>query len=145
MIYSVKWILCFGIIIVVLQSLSSSVLAQDNPVSVKYDFETGDLQGWKVVEGKFGKILCNREFFLILRKNTTSRAAIISRPWKTKRVIPMMVLQGLSSHRCFCCKSRMYRFWREGAIMRILMWRCVPQKAKRSLRQAVLALRLCDG
>jgi non-lysosomal glucosylceramidase len=64
MVHSVKWTLCFVAIIIVSQFLSLSVLAQDNPVSVKYDFETGDLQGWKVVEGKFGKLLCNREVFL---------------------------------------------------------------------------------
>ena len=28
----------------------------------RFDFETGDLQGWEMVEGDFDKILCNREF-----------------------------------------------------------------------------------
>ena len=34
--------------------------AQDEVV--RFDFETGDLQGWKMVEGDLDKILCNREF-----------------------------------------------------------------------------------
>ena len=28
-----------------------------------FDFETGDLQGWKVVEGQFDRLICHREFF----------------------------------------------------------------------------------
>jgi hypothetical protein len=30
--------------------------------TLRFDFETGDLQGWEIVEGDFDKILCNREF-----------------------------------------------------------------------------------
>jgi hydrazine synthase alpha subunit-like protein/WD40 repeat protein len=30
--------------------------------TLRFDFETGDLQGWEMVEGDFDKILCNREF-----------------------------------------------------------------------------------
>ena len=30
--------------------------------AVCFDFETGDLQGWKVVSGQFGKIVTDREF-----------------------------------------------------------------------------------
>ncbi len=30
--------------------------------SLVFDFETGDLQGWKVVEGEFDRIICDREF-----------------------------------------------------------------------------------
>ncbi len=29
---------------------------------LRFDFETGDLQGWEMVEGNFDRILCNREF-----------------------------------------------------------------------------------
>lgn len=29
----------------------------------RYDFETGDLQGWKVVEGKFDRLVCDRATF----------------------------------------------------------------------------------
>ena len=28
-----------------------------------FDFETGDLQGWRVVEGKFDKFLCRRAVY----------------------------------------------------------------------------------
>lgn len=30
---------------------------------IKFDFETGDLQGWIIVEGDFGKLVCDRAFF----------------------------------------------------------------------------------
>ena len=29
----------------------------------RFDFETGDLQGWRVTEGKFDRLLCDRPFF----------------------------------------------------------------------------------
>ncbi len=32
------------------------------PGQVRFDFETGDLQGWEMVEGDFDKILCNRQY-----------------------------------------------------------------------------------
>jgi hypothetical protein len=30
---------------------------------VRFDFESGDLQGWRVVEGSFGKLVCDRAVF----------------------------------------------------------------------------------
>jgi hypothetical protein len=39
----------------------SAVLGQGNVV--RFDFETGDLQGWKVVEGSFGMLVCDRARF----------------------------------------------------------------------------------
>jgi len=36
------------------------------PSQVVFDFETGDLQGWQVVEGEFKKLICNRRFFFHL-------------------------------------------------------------------------------
>jgi hypothetical protein len=37
--------------------------ARAEPPRVVFDFETGDLQGWRVVEGQFGDLVCRREFF----------------------------------------------------------------------------------
>lgn len=33
------------------------------PEALRFDFETGDLQGWKVVEGQFDRLICDWEFF----------------------------------------------------------------------------------
>jgi len=41
-----------------LAGLGRAVAAE--PGQVVFDFETGDLQGWEVVEGKFGKLVSNR-------------------------------------------------------------------------------------
>ena len=41
----------------------SGVLDAAEPPRVVFDFETGDLQGWRVVEGEFGDLVCRREFF----------------------------------------------------------------------------------
>jgi hypothetical protein len=40
--------------------LAALFLAQSapDPGTVRFDFETGDLQGWRVVEGAFGKLVC---------------------------------------------------------------------------------------
>ncbi|MHB8897959.1 MAG: HzsA-related protein [Thermoguttaceae bacterium] len=32
------------------------------PETVRFDFETGRLQGWQIVEGSFDKLLCNRRY-----------------------------------------------------------------------------------
>jgi hypothetical protein len=37
--------------------------AAAEPGVVRFDFETGDLQGWRVVEGQFGMVVCDRERF----------------------------------------------------------------------------------
>ncbi len=42
--------------------LQSTVFAQDSG-KIVYDFETGDLQGWTIVEGKFDRIVSDREFY----------------------------------------------------------------------------------
>jgi uncharacterized protein (DUF608 family) len=59
----IKWTMVTVIIFAVLVLISPSILAQDNTISTKFDFETGDMQGWHVTEGKFGKIVCDRELF----------------------------------------------------------------------------------
>jgi len=38
-------------------------LAAEGRGIVRFDFETGDLQGWRVVEGKFSMVVCDRERF----------------------------------------------------------------------------------
>lgn len=43
-------------------SLIASAFYASQADAVCFDFETGDLQGWKVVSGEFGKIVCDREF-----------------------------------------------------------------------------------
>ncbi|MBN2474935.1 MAG: PD40 domain-containing protein [Pirellulales bacterium] len=35
----------------------------ERPSRVVFDFETGDVQGWRVVEGEFGKLVGSQEFF----------------------------------------------------------------------------------
>ena len=39
----------------------SATVANDD--TIRFDFETGDMQGWRVVEGKFTKLLNDREMF----------------------------------------------------------------------------------
>ena len=34
-----------------------------DPGKVRFDFETGDLQGWRVVEGKFDFLVCDKKMF----------------------------------------------------------------------------------
>ncbi|MHC4199709.1 MAG: hypothetical protein ACYSU0_06925, partial [Planctomycetota bacterium] len=41
--------------------LSATSLGADG--TVRFDFESGDLQGWKVVEGRFDRFLCDRADF----------------------------------------------------------------------------------
>ena len=40
-----------------------SLAGQNTPPVVRFDFESGDLQGWQVVEGGFGKIVTDRATF----------------------------------------------------------------------------------
>ncbi|NLH98699.1 MAG: hypothetical protein GX446_04300 [Chthonomonadales bacterium] len=40
-----------------------AVAAPDTQGVLRFDFETGDLQGWEVVEGAFERPVCDREFF----------------------------------------------------------------------------------
>ena len=47
-----------GLLLVLLLSVSA-VWAGD-AATVCFDFETGDLQGWTIVEGSFGKVVCDR-------------------------------------------------------------------------------------
>ncbi len=42
-------------------ALSSAV--GQAPTDLRFDFETGDLQGWTIVEGRFDKLVCDRETF----------------------------------------------------------------------------------
>ena len=35
----------------------------ENPQDIIFDFETGDLQGWRIVDGGFGKFICDRATF----------------------------------------------------------------------------------
>ena len=44
----------------------SVICAQtDSHTEIAFDFETGDLQGWRVIEGEFGWLVCNRPHFHI--------------------------------------------------------------------------------
>ena len=43
--------------------LTASIGAAAEPSRVAFDFETGDPQGWEVVEGKFARVVCDWEFF----------------------------------------------------------------------------------
>ncbi len=42
---------------------SVAVPADNAPGVVRFDFETGDMQGWRIIEGGFGKFLCDRAVF----------------------------------------------------------------------------------
>jgi hypothetical protein len=42
--------------------LGASCAAQDSD-AVRFDFESGDLQGWRVVDGSFGQLVCKRATF----------------------------------------------------------------------------------
>jgi len=50
-----------------LYSLCLAILAAvpltAQPATVRFDFESGDLQGWKVMEGRFERLVCDREKF----------------------------------------------------------------------------------
>jgi len=61
------WPLALGACCVVLAAISGIEAAE--PGRVVFDFESGDLQGWEVVEGKFPKLVCNREFFFHQKVN----------------------------------------------------------------------------
>ena len=52
---------CLSILALVL--MIPGVLHAAEPPRVVFDFETGDLQPWRVVEGEFGDLVCRREFF----------------------------------------------------------------------------------
>ncbi len=41
--------------------LSATSRAADG--TIRFDFESGDLQGWKVVEGRFDRFVCDRATF----------------------------------------------------------------------------------
>jgi hypothetical protein len=43
--------------------LAVAAPADNAPGVVRFDFETADLQGWRVIEGAFGKLLCDRAAF----------------------------------------------------------------------------------
>lgn len=59
------------------------------PGQVVFDFETGDLQGWEVVEGKFSKLVSNREFeFHHKAKYTKQGAYYLSTLERADRDIP---------------------------------------------------------
>jgi len=56
-----KWGIC-----VLALSCALSAIAQDKQDSggvIRFDFETGDLQGWQVVEGKFDRLVSDRPTF----------------------------------------------------------------------------------
>ena len=49
---------------VFLLSLLAVAAPADNAAPVvRFDFETGDLQGWRIIEGGFGMFLCDRPFY----------------------------------------------------------------------------------
>ncbi|NLC56472.1 MAG: hypothetical protein GX774_06530 [Armatimonadetes bacterium] len=43
--------------------LAACLFATPATAQVRFDFETGDLQGWQVVEGRFDRLVCDRAFF----------------------------------------------------------------------------------
>ena len=52
-----------AIVLVATLSLSSALAGEAPNGVVRFDFETGDLQGWTVVDGGFGKLLTDRDAF----------------------------------------------------------------------------------
>ncbi len=50
---------CFSFLLAALAFAS----AAETPAAVTFDFETGDLQGWRVIEGEFGLLVCDRAGF----------------------------------------------------------------------------------
>ena len=57
------WPRCLPIVALLLFVSAMVGSARAEPPRVVFDFETGDLQGWRVVEGQFGDLVCRREFF----------------------------------------------------------------------------------
>ena len=55
--------LILSIIALVVVSLVSSPVYSDGNKEIRFDFETGDLQGWRIVEGAFDKTICDLAFF----------------------------------------------------------------------------------
>ena len=57
----------FGIMVAIATALASgSASPGETPAragTVRFDFETGDLQGWRVVEGKFDFLVCDKKMF----------------------------------------------------------------------------------
>ncbi len=44
-------------------ALCSMALADPSRSTVRFDFESGDLHGWRIVEGDFGELVCDRATF----------------------------------------------------------------------------------
>lgn len=49
----------FGCLIVAFAAAWTSAAGAE---TLRFDFETGDLQGWQIVEGDFDKLVCNRKY-----------------------------------------------------------------------------------
>ena len=51
-----------AIVAVTIVGAGAACLAAAEGETLRFDFESGDLQGWVMVEGDFDKIICNRKF-----------------------------------------------------------------------------------
>lgn len=48
---------------IVVSGVAAGAVPEQKPERLQFDFETGDLQGWTVVEGRFDTLVCDKETF----------------------------------------------------------------------------------